>query len=125
MVTKVKTNRKFKPYFSETCFSLTSDVLLDFGQIPLKCIVSLRIATSNVEVCFLDLPEKCVIKILIGEKGYQIIALVYNFLIISKVQHCLIFLSFNGYHFLRKSSCILPILYWVLFWLIIYYMLKY
>lgn len=81
----------------------TSFVSVRFCQILLKCIVSLCTSTSNAEECFYrDLPKEWVVKVFIGEKGYQIIVLVYKFLIINKVQKCFIFLGFIGYHFLKK-----------------------
>lgn len=81
----------------------TSFASVRFCQILLKCIVSLCTSTSNVEVCFYrDFPKECVVKVFIGEKGYQVIVLMYKFLIINKVQQCFIFLGFIGYHFLKK-----------------------
>lgn len=101
-------------------------MLLDFAKLLSSVLYHFVLAPLMWKGVSTEICQKNVFKVLIGEKGYQIVVLVYDFLIINKVQQCFIFLRFIGYHFLKKLFMYFAHFSIGLFlcWLIIYYMLK-
>lgn len=88
-------------------------MLLDFAKLLSSVLYHFVLAPLMWKGVSTEICQKNVFKVLIGEKGYQIVVLVYDFLIINKVQQCFIFLRFIGYHFFKETLHVFcPFFYW-------------